>query len=633
MAGEGDSSVQPTTWKHYPPTINGAKSEPVNSQETPLIDEPEVPKTSDDKQRDYGIETSEPPISIGIGTEKLTKPVNTLPPKTGYEEPTAPQSNPNIVPSGYSAPGTDSTTGNNNYSPSAPQPPPPSSSGYRNDGVVPSSSGTSSIGISSGRYDGPVGPSSSQIEVSPGTAENEGYGDDTVPEDPYETKSVGIPPAPGKGRQGVAPAPYDARPEPQAPPFAPSFSQSPAPVDEFYKSPPGVQPELFPENKPIAPQEQYVPAGPAPPSNVGDFFAEEEHPAQPQPQRPQVIRPTLSRLPDSDADLAPEFSGPRPCCPCCHESRPDFPPRGPILGGDGGGCGGGGGGVAPSGGGCGGGCGGTVLCGAPPIVGTPPQCCPTAPLPCCPRLPTCCLPQLPCCPKIEIPCCPPIQVCCQPLNFGGCGGGCRSKAVVRVRTKRLGCLPCIGRKKRDAFTDAEEPHIRQKRLNCIPCLARQKRQAQNNCQKCNPLMQHVVSRVKRSFSCSACATHKERVKRQAAISDYYRGNIAGANRNCQVCNTLPLPHSMKKRSISPAQNDFLARVKRGDDTGYDPLFKCDAGCCDFTKCIRSKPLRETFKVPEDSDFVDKHGDYDLPDLKSEEDDDDASFRHKSKARN
>ena len=94
---------------------------------------------------------------------------------------------------------------------------------------------------------------------------------------------------------------------------------------------------------------------------------------------------------------------------------------------------------------------------------------------------------------------------------------------------------------------------------------------------------------------------------------------------------------MKKRSsgFNQSQNSFVARVKRASvnlnflifnskwfqfKEGYDPLFQCDSGCCDYDKCIRSKPLRsETFKVPDDSDFVSGTAskDYDLPDLKED----------------
>ncbi|KAE9555305.1 hypothetical protein FO519_001464 [Halicephalobus sp. NKZ332] len=394
--------------------------------------------------------------------------------------------------------------------------------------------------------------------------------------------------------------------------------------EQYYNAPPGAQPDLFSETK-VAAEEPYGPAPTSAPvvdTGKTDFFPEstpetvgptEVSPAEEtmEEQLPEEVLPsTLSPAPEENLE-----AGSRPCCPCCREAQP-------IIS-TGGGCGG----PAPN-------------CGPPPIVGTPPVCCPQAPLPCCPRLPTCCIPQLPCCPRIQIPCCPLIQICCQPLNFG-CRSGCRSLAMTRVRTKRLGCVPCIGRKKREVFEEVF--HVRQKRLGCIPCLARNKRQAIQqpaNCQRCNIFQQQIVHRVKRSFSCSRCATHHERKKRQAQIADFYRGNQLGAYRNCEQClqspapqnyapqtysqSPVPLPRApyaraMRKRSsgFTEPQHEFLSRVKRVSD-GYDPLFKCDSVCCDYGKCIKSKPLRDgTYKIPKDEDFISGTAseDYDLSNTK------------------
>ncbi|KAI1703384.1 hypothetical protein DdX_14923 [Ditylenchus destructor] len=221
------------------------------------------------------------------------------------------------------------------------------------------------------------------------------------------------------------------------------------------------------------------------------------------------------------------FSGQRQCCSCC-------------------------GGNQYSGGYYGsGGC-GNSNCGSP-------GCCSQPPVPCCPRLPTCCLPQLPCCPRIQIPCCPVQPVCCQPLQ--SCGV-CRSAAHRALRTKRFGCIPCAGRKKREVDLSDEESHARVKRLGCIPCLHKERVKRQSlTCQKCTPFVTQLVSRVKRSLSCTSCRTKVERAKRQAEISEFYQTRVAISSSN---------DSSITKRGIS--------------ESGYDPIFQCDKSCCDYGKC-------------------------------------------------
>uniref|UniRef100_A0A915EIP9 Uncharacterized protein n=1 Tax=Ditylenchus dipsaci TaxID=166011 RepID=A0A915EIP9_9BILA len=73
-----------------------------------------------------------------------------------------------------------------------------------------------------------------------------------------------------------------------------------------------------------------------------------------------------------------------------------------------------------------------------------------------------------------------------------------------------------------------------------------------SCQKCSIFGAQLVSRVKRSFSCNTCGTKFERVKRQTEIADFY-------------------------------------------ENGYDPIFQCEKSCCDYNKCVRSKPLQSNNK--------------------------------------
>uniref|UniRef100_A0AC35G7P1 Uncharacterized protein n=1 Tax=Panagrolaimus sp. PS1159 TaxID=55785 RepID=A0AC35G7P1_9BILA len=577
-----------------PPTQNGAKSETV-LEEASLIDEPGLdksikksgsasssaseedskdpkdPKKSiDQPKKDY-----ESPSEPSISGEKLSKPISSLPAEV------------------YST-SSSSTSSAQGPSPFAQG----SSNGQGGSGFSNVQGGSSSAQGPWATQGSAQGPSSS-INGRPGGPQS------PYPEDAYK----------GSQSSNTGDA-YNTKPSlPSS--QSQTHSQSSIPArggseDEYFKSPPGVQPEVFPISKPNPEQQPYNNGGgggastqrPKPTPRVDEFFPEESEPEQSRqtlsPRKP--LSPSSSESESSGVNGGGgdgESSGPRSCCPCCRD--PNLTPA-----------------ISPGAAGC-----GEPSCGPPPIVGRPPNCCQQAPMPCCPTLPTCCLPQLPCCPRIQLTCCPPIRICCQPLNFG-CSGGCRSRAVTRLRTKRNGCVPCLnGRKKRE-IQEEEETHIRQKRLGCIPCLAREKRQAQQNCQKCNLFQQQIVRRVKRTFSCSSCATHHERVKRQSQIADFFRGNQLGNyGSNCQQCYDLPLPtRAMKKRSsgFSDGQHSFLARIKRAAD-GYDPLFQCDSGCCDYEKCIKSKPLKsESFKVPEDSDFISgtSSKDYDLPDLKEEE---------------
>ncbi|CAI5449830.1 unnamed protein product [Caenorhabditis angaria] len=216
-----------------------------------------------------------------------------------------------------------------------------------------------------------------------------------------------------------------------------------------------------------------------------------------------------------------------------------------------------------------------------------PQSCgcsaPPPPVNCCPAPQPCCLPTIPCCP--QVPCCPQPKICCQPppliipsCPIPYCGRACptcpcRSRRVKRCagrskrqiapflqsscgncgasqlrspRVKRMGCLPCLGRKKRD--TD-ENSHLRVKRMGCLPCLGRKKRSAPN-CSQCSNLAQ-IFQRHKRSIGtgCTQC-TAASRTKREVPC-------------DCQQLRG--------KRSIT----------KRKRNIGET----CDKSCCDYSKCL------------------------------------------------
>ncbi|PIO57512.1 hypothetical protein TELCIR_21074, partial [Teladorsagia circumcincta] len=49
---------------------------------------------------------------------------------------------------------------------------------------------------------------------------------------------------------------------------------------------------------------------------------------------------------------------------------------------------------------------------------------------------------------------------------------CKQSDTRTARVKRMGCLPCGKRKKRDI---EEDYHRRVKRTGCVPCLGRKKR--------------------------------------------------------------------------------------------------------------------------------------------------------------
>ncbi|CAD5205856.1 unnamed protein product [Bursaphelenchus okinawaensis] len=205
---------------------------------------------------------------------------------------------------------------------------------------------------------------------------------------------------------------------------------------------------------------------------------------------------------------------------------------------------------------------GSQGCGGP-CNGNPQPCCgPTAPKPCCPNVPNCC--QTPCCPKISLPCCPQQSLCCD--QGSGCGQ-CRSKAALRLRTKRTLCLPCNGRKKRDIFD--ELVHTRQKRLGCQYC-SRKKRQT---CQTCTSFQQSIFGRVRNSMSsCTQCPTVAHRKKREAEIQQYY---------------TSLRQHDGGIANGKLGSNIVGSTISRQSRQTYSE--QCDASCCDYSKCPSSNP--------------------------------------------
>uniref|UniRef100_A0A1I7RIH6 Serine proteinase stubble n=2 Tax=Bursaphelenchus xylophilus TaxID=6326 RepID=A0A1I7RIH6_BURXY len=207
--------------------------------------------------------------------------------------------------------------------------------------------------------------------------------------------------------------------------------------------------------------------------------------------------------------------------------------------------------------------GGSQGCGGP-CQGNPKPCCgPEPPKPCCPSVPNCC--QTPCCPKISLPCCPQQSLCCD--QGYGCGQ-CRSRAALRVRTKRTLCLPCNGRKKRDVFD--EIIHSRQKRLACQFC-SRKKRQT---CQTCSPFQQSIFSQLRSSMdTCSHCPTLAHRKKREAEIKEYYE-----LKKNQS---TINMTDSQSNESLEKTTIARRSRQVHANDE------QCDASCCDFSKCQRN----------------------------------------------
>ncbi|ULT98265.1 hypothetical protein L3Y34_005818 [Caenorhabditis briggsae] len=128
-------------------------------------------------------------------------------------------------------------------------------------------------------------------------------------------------------------------------------------------------------------------------------------------------------------------------------------------------------------------------------------------------------------------------------------GTCGASNLRSPRVKRMGCLPCLGRKKRDT---EENSHIRVKRMGCLPCLnGRKKRSAlSSGCSQCNSLG-HLFNRYKRSlFGCSPCTSQP--------------------SCGCQ---------GRKKRSLT------VKMVKKAPE-------QCDATCCDYSRC-QNRQKKET----------------------------------------
>ncbi|TKR62411.1 hypothetical protein L596_026380 [Steinernema carpocapsae] len=231
------------------------------------------------------------------------------------------------------------------------------------------------------------------------------------------------------------------------------------------------------------------------------------------------------------------------------------------------------------------------------------------------------------------------------LHSGGGQSSCGTCQGARKRIKRFGCVPCLGRKKREAEEDPEEVHKRAKRLGCLPCLARAKKSipGQGGCHSCSNLG-HLLSRFKRTISCTICHTAQVRAKRQVEIDEYNSASITGGIRrypaNCQQCAAVrplqsppfqppPMPQFRQKRDDRYAhRNDGEAHASRDDIDdfhdlpsgfekvkpkskykddlsgeslatsagSYDSIFECDHSCCDYSKCIKvkSRPLNLDF---------------------------------------
>ncbi|CEF63620.1 Hypothetical protein SRAE_1000188000 [Strongyloides ratti] len=188
----------------------------------------------------------------------------------------------------------------------------------------------------------------------------------------------------------------------------------------------------------------------------------------------------------------------------------------------------------------------------------PPPCCITPP-------PPCCLPTIPCCPKINISCCPQSAICCEPNQNQyqqprtSCNS-CKSKTIMKYRSKRNTCLPCKynKRSKRSDFFKTINPdidqHLRVKRFGCIPCLHRRVKRTplKSNCQTCSG---NGNIRAKRSINCTLCTAGK-----------------------------LTIPSRSKRDTIY-------------DSPGYDNIFNCDKSCCDYSRCneLSAKPLQSKKK--------------------------------------
>ncbi|CAD6196525.1 unnamed protein product [Caenorhabditis auriculariae] len=132
---------------------------------------------------------------------------------------------------------------------------------------------------------------------------------------------------------------------------------------------------------------------------------------------------------------------------------------------------------------------------------------------------------------------------------------CGASHLRSTRVKRMGCLPCLGRKKREVDA-AHEKHTRVKRMGCLPCLGRKKRSVPNNgnCQKCSNMGQ-LFQRYKRSLGCSPCNGRK---KRQVPTTQSCACQSARQKRQAQV-----QPKIVRK-----------VRLERS----------CDASCCDYSSC-------------------------------------------------
>ncbi|VDN02446.1 unnamed protein product [Thelazia callipaeda] len=168
---------------------------------------------------------------------------------------------------------------------------------------------------------------------------------------------------------------------------------------------------------------------------------------------------------------------------------------------------------------------------------------------------------------------------------------CRSESQYKRRVKRLGCIPCHLRMKREL--EIEDEHKRTKRLGCIPCF-RKKRESEME-------KEHRRAKRLRKINSQGCIPCHIRRKREIEIeNEHKRAKRLNDNddfdiNNYDISDFKDLPTGVENEEASDVATDssvYEQSKHRSSKKGYrsqygysfESPYICDKTCCDFSRC-------------------------------------------------
>lgn len=174
-------------------------------------------------------------------------------------------------------------------------------------------------------------------------------------------------------------------------------------------------------------------------------------------------------------------------------------------------------------------------------------------------------------------------------------GLCRSEAQFRRRVKRLGCLPCGLRKKREI--EIEEEHKRIKRLGCIICLGKRRKKRTPKLQKqCNQNCLHTMATYRRQVRSPKDDDVNDFDTENYDLNDFKElptGEEDGGKNNVNFgsredADEFPeVDMKLSTMAKNSKQSHPLNSYKYGSESfgySFESPYVCDKTCCDFSRC-------------------------------------------------